>query len=497
MKIPSSQIKLYAGKNKSKRIYEVHHFFKEKIPKNIANAIKVQMDSKVFLAEAGQQYIDHNDQVIYIGLGEEGKLTLRKLASYYLKLGDVFIKWAGIGLEIHISNELSESLSPFNVVYQLANSLEIAAFPVNSLSKAYRDRKVEVGDISFVMENVKEEKTAKDALEKSKIVSKYLNEARYVEHLPANHFTPEEFVSRSQEIARENKLKITVFDEDKLKKEKFGGILSVCQGSDKKAKMIILEYTPKGAKSSDKTLALVGKGLTFDSGGISIKPSAEMHEMKYDMCGAAAAIHAIGAIASLGIKTKVIAAIGVAENMPDASALKPGDVYTSYNGITVEVQNTDAEGRLVLGDVISYVCKKFKPDYMIDLATLTGAVIIALGHEAAGVMTNSRALFDVIDSASISSEDRIWELPLWEEYGEDLKSDIADVRNITGGRAGGTLSAAQFLSKFIEGDVKWAHIDIAGTAWRGKPSGTQVSGPTGYGIRLLVDIAKELEKNHE
>jgi leucyl aminopeptidase len=497
MKIPSSQLKFYAGKNKSKKVYEVHHFFKDKIPTNIAKSLKSQIDSKVFLAEAGQQYIDHNDQIIYIGLGEEGKLTLRKLASYYLKFGDAFIKWVGIGLEIHISKELSEVLSPFNTVYQLANSLEIAAFGVDSLSKTYRERKIEVGDISFVMENVKEEKTAKEALEKSKVVSKYLNESRYVEHLPANHFTPEEFVSRSHEIARENKLKITVFDEDRLKKEKFGGILSVCQGSDKKAKMIILEYTPKGAKSSDKTLALIGKGLTFDSGGISIKPAGEMHEMKYDMCGAATAIHAIGAIASLGIKTKVIAAIGVAENMPDAAALKPGDVYTAYNGVTVEVQNTDAEGRLVLGDVISYICKKFKPDYMVDLATLTGAVIIALGHEAAGVMTNSRDLFDLIDTASISSEDRIWELPLWEEYGEDLKSDIADVRNITGGRAGGTLSAAQFLSKFVEGDVKWAHIDIAGTAWRGKPSGTQVSGPTGYGIRLLVDLAKELEKNHE
>ena len=236
MKIPSSQLKLYAGKNKSKRVYEVHHFFKGKIPANIAKSLQVQIDSKVFQAEAGQQYIDHNDQVIYIGLGESEKLTLRKLASYYLKLGESFIKWVGIGLEIHISKDLSESLSSFNVVYQLANSLEIAAFPVDSLSKTYRERKIEVGDISFVMENVKEEKTAKDALEKSKIVSKYLNESRYVEHLPANHFTPEEFVSRSHEIARENKLKITVFDEDRLKKEKFGGIISVCQGSDKKSK---------------------------------------------------------------------------------------------------------------------------------------------------------------------------------------------------------------------------------------------------------------------
>ena len=225
MKIPSSQLKFYAGKNKSKKVYEVHHFYKDKIPANIAKSLKSQIDSKVFQADAGQQYIDHGDQIIYIGLGEEAKLTLRKLASYYLKLGEAFIKWVGIGLEIHISKELSEALSPFNLVYQLANSIEIAAFGVDSLSKTYRERKIEVGDISFVMESVKEEKTAKEALEKSKVVSKYLNESRYVAHLPANHFTPEEFVSRSQEIAKENKLKITVFDEDRLKKEKFSGIL--------------------------------------------------------------------------------------------------------------------------------------------------------------------------------------------------------------------------------------------------------------------------------
>ncbi|HMV43798.1 MAG TPA: leucyl aminopeptidase [Leptospiraceae bacterium] len=492
MKLPSSKLKMYVGPNKSKSIYKVQHIFKDKVPNSIKKALQFEMDAKMFQADAGQQFINHNDQIIYIGLGEESKLTLRKLASYYFKLGDTFIKWYDIGLEIHISKELSEMFSTFNLVYQLANSLEIIAFPVDSLSKTFRDRKIEVGDISFVIENVKEEKFAKDALEKSKIVSKYLNESRYVEHLPANHFTPEEFVSRSKEIAKENKLKITVFDEDRLEKENFGGILSVCRGSDKKPKMIVLEYSPSNVKTK-KTLALVGKGLTFDSGGISIKPSAEMHEMKYDMCGAAAVIHAIGAIAALGIKVRVIAAIGVAENMPDAAATKPGDVYTAYNGTTIEVQNTDAEGRLVLGDVISYVCKKYRPEYMVDLATLTGAVIIALGHEAAGVMTNSRHLYDLIDSASTSSEDRVWQLPLWEEYGEDLKSDIADFRNITGGRAAGTLSAAQFLANFVEGDVKWAHMDIAGTAWRSKASGTQINGPTGYGIRLLVDLAKEIE----
>ncbi len=213
------------------------------------------------------------------------------------------------------------------------------------------------------------------------------------------------------------------------------------------------------------------------------------------MCGAAATIHAIGAIAALKLPIHVIAAIGVAENMPDGKAIKPGDVYTAYNGTTVEVQNTDAEGRLVLGDVLSYVSKNYKPDFMVDLATLTGAVIIALGHEAAGVMTKSQLMREAIQIASDKSDDRVWELPLWDEYGEDLKSDIADLKNITGGgKGGGTVSAAMFLSKFVDESIEWAHIDIAGAAWRKKSSGTQISGPTGYGVRLLVDLAETLSK---
>jgi leucyl aminopeptidase len=493
MKLPSSKLKFDFGKSKSKSYYEVHHFYKGSIPKDVLKKINSVVESKIFEAESGQIFTEHASKKIYIGLGDEKKISIRKIASTYLRLGAELIKWKGQGLEIHFSKELEEKFLIFPLVYQIANSLEIAAYPVDSLSKTYKDRKIELDVISFV--NSEKEATL-SALKKSKIVSKYLNESRYVEHLPANHFTPEEFVERSKEIAKENKLKITVFDESKLEKEKMGGILSVCQGSDKKPKLIILEYNPKNAKTKEK-LALIGKGLTFDAGGISLKPAGEMHEMKYDMCGAAAVIHAIGAISSLGIPVPVIAAIGVAENMPDASAIKPGDVYTAYNGTTVEVQNTDAEGRLVLGDVLSYISKKYKPDYMIDLATLTGAVIIALGHEAAGVMTNSRELFDMIDSASLQSDDRIWELPLWEEYGEDLKSDIADLRNITGGRGAGTLSAAQFLSKFVDSEIKWAHIDIAGAAWRAKPSGTQTSGPTGYGIRLLVDLAHELVKKYD
>ncbi|MCE9499334.1 MAG: leucyl aminopeptidase [Leptospira sp.] len=492
MKIESSKLHFSVGKSKGSH-YKIFHIFKEDAKKHFKKKYSSIVDEKIFSGDAGQQLLLHAEKIIYIGLGEKAKFQPRKLASSYIKLGEQLIKWKEVGLEIHIDSSLSEKISPDAMVYHISTSLSIGAFPVDLLSKSYRERKITPGNIYFVLENQKDEDLAKKGLRKSNVVSRHVNGTRHIQHLPANYFTPEEFVSRSKEIASENKLRITVFDEDRLKKEKFGGILAVCEGSDKKPKMIILEYNPAGS-NRQKKLALIGKGLTFDAGGISIKPAGEMHEMKYDMSGAAVAIHTIAAIAELGLKIPVIAAIGVAENMPDAAAIKPGDVYTAYNGITVEVQNTDAEGRLVLGDVISYVCKKYQPEYMIDLATLTGAVIVALGHEAAGLLCNSPEFTEQIKKAALTSEDRVWELPLWEEYGEDLKSDIADIRNITGGKGGGTLSAAQFLSRFVEGDVKWAHLDIAGTAWRGKASGTQCNGPTGYGIRLLVDLAETLSR---
>ena len=493
MKLHISDLQIQSGKQKSGFFYKVYHVSKDSISKEFQSALGEVAKNKIFSGDAGSQYTDHKEKIIYLGLGDLSKLTLRKLASFYIKLGEQIVKWKNVGLEIYFDKELTDAFSVSPIAYQVSNSLEIGAFSIDSLSKTYKEKEVSTGVISLVFPTPEQDKEAAVAIKKSEVVSRYLNATRFVEHLPANHFGPEEFVLRAQEIAKENKLKITVFDEAKLKKEKMGGILSVAQGSDKKPKMIILEYNPKNPVHSEK-LVIVGKGLTFDSGGISLKPSAEMHEMKYDMCGAATAIHTIGAIAALGLKIPVVAAIGVAENMPDASATKPGDVYTAYNGITVEVQNTDAEGRLVLGDVLSYVCKKYNPDYLIDLATLTGAVIIALGNEAAGVLSNSDELTEMLKASSKNTDDRIWELPLWDEYGEDLKSDIADVRNITGGRGAGTISAAHFLSRFIEEGVRWAHIDIAGTAWRGKPSGTQSSGPTGFGVRLLVDLAENLEK---
>lgn len=265
-----------------------------------------------------------------------------------------------------------------------------------------------------------------------------------------------------------------------------GGLLAVNKGSEQPPTFAILDYKPKG--KAKKTVALVGKGVTFDSGGISLKPAQGMDEMKSDMSGAAVVIAAVEAAASLGLPLRVVGLVPATDNMPGGSAQKPGDVITTMSGITVEVGNTDAEGRLILADALSYAKKEYNPDVIIDLATLTGACIVALGNSVAGLFSNDEKLAESIFEAGQSSGEKVWRLPLWDEYDELIKSDVADVHN-TGGRGAGTITAAKFLEKFIDGHKRWAHIDIAGPAFLAK-GGSKTPGATGFGVRLLLDLLK-------
>lgn len=492
MKIESSPIRYTVGENKSKLTYKIHFVYSEEKDHPQAKAFAEQWEIGVFKGEAKQKFTDETSRTILIGLGKKDKLPLRSLAGLFIDMGKKLRSWENVGLEIYLRKELTDSYEPERLIYQIVNSLDLGYFDIRVLSTKDTEKKPKKpGVVSFHAEDSSVDKKIQSGIKKAQAVSRHLNGARYIAHLPSNYFRPQEFEERSREIAKEHKLKVTVFNEPQLKKMGMNGILSVSRGTDNSGKMILLDYNPPGAK---KTFAIVGKGVTFDTGGISLKPSSEMHEMKYDMCGAGAAIHAIGAIAALGTKIRVVAAIGAAENMPDGRAYKPGDVYTAYNGLTIEVQNTDAEGRLILGDVLAYVTEKIKPDYMVDLATLTGAAIMALGHETAALLTKNSEFASLIKEASDKSDDRVWELPFWDEYGEGLKSDIADYRNIAGGKGAGTISAGIFLSYFVDEDIPWAHLDIAGTAWRKKASGTQTSGPTGYGVRLLVELAELLSK---
>jgi len=323
------------------------------------------------------------------------------------------------------------------------------------------------------------------AVENGKIFAECAMFARDLQAEPGSTATPSFLASQARNIARRSsRIKVKIFDRAKIKKLKMGAIVGVSQGSQEPPRFIILEY--KGASAKRKPIALVGKGITFDSGGISIKPSANMEEMKYDMSGAAAVLGVFKGLVSLDVKENVIGLIPATENLPSGTALKPGDIVKTYTGKTVEIVNTDAEGRLVLADSLAYAVKNYKPSAIIDLATLTGAVVVVLSSHASAIIANNAELTKKIISSGESTGERIWELPLWDEFRDQIKSDIADMKNI-GSNGGGAITAAALLEKFV-GDVPWAHLDIAGTAYISKPLPYSPKGPTGVGVRLLLDF---------
>lgn len=298
-------------------------------------------------------------------------------------------------------------------------------------------------------------------------------------NLPPNVCTPSYLAEVAIKMAKTYKLKATVLEQKDMERLGMGSLLSVAQGSSQPAKLITLEYW--GRKKKEKPVVLVGKGVTFDTGGISLKPAAEMDEMKYDMCGAASVLGTIAAIAQMRLSINVVGIIPATENMPGGNATKPGDIVTSMSGQTIEILNTDAEGRLILCDALTYA-ERYEPEVVIDIATLTGACVIALGHVASGLLSNNEELAMELLNASEQAADRAWHLPLWDDYQEQLKSNFADMANI-GGRAAGTITAACFLSRFTK-KYRWAHIDIAGTAWE---SGKK-KGATGRPVPLLTQF---------
>ena len=311
--------------------------------------------------------------------------------------------------------------------------------------------------------------------------------ARDMANEPGNTWTPAHFAKFGRKLARQSNLKCTVLEKTAMKKLGMGGIVGVNQGSDLPPELVILEYRTNKKKP---TLMLVGKGLTFDSGGISLKPAAGMQNMKYDMCGGAAVLSAMQAVAEGRPKhLNIVALIPATDNMSGSAAIKPGDVITHYNGKTSEVVNTDAEGRLILADALAYGIEKFKPDAVIDLATLTGAVIVGLGHHRTGLLSNDDGLVEQITSAGDKCGEPLWRLPLGEEYSKQLKSEVADLKNV-GGRSAGTITAAAYLQEFV-GDTPWAHLDIAGTAWRfTEKSYIPAKGPSGIGTRTLLGVIR-------
>jgi len=320
---------------------------------------------------------------------------------------------------------------------------------------------------------------AEAAVARAQAIAEGVQLAKDLGNLPGNYCTPTYLAEQAQELGKQHGIRVEVLEQKDIEKLGMGCFLAVARGSRQPPKFIVLEY--RGGKRDAAPVALVGKGITFDTGGISIKPAPEMDEMKFDMCGAASVLGAMKAAALMKLPLNIVGAIPATENMPGGNAIKPGDIVTTMSGQTVEILNTDAEGRLILCDALTYV-EKYKPAAVVDIATLTGAMVISLGHIATGMFSNSDPLARELLQAGESAWDRAWHMPLWDDYQDMLKSNFADFPNI-GTRAGGSITAACFLSRFTK-RYPWAHLDIAGTAWRSGPD----KGATGRPVGLLVQF---------
>ncbi len=324
---------------------------------------------------------------------------------------------------------------------------------------------------------------SRDSLARASHVARAVRYARDLANQPPNYFTPAVLAREAQRLAKQRRLQLQVWDERRLKRDGFGGILAVGQGSANPPRFVRLDH--RGGRPGQAPLVVIGKAITFDTGGISIKPSDRMDEMKFDKCGGIAVLGIMDAVAALRLPINVTGLIASAENMPGGRAYRPGDLIPTLSGKFVEVLNTDAEGRIVLADALTYA-QRLKPRAMVDMATLTGACIVCFGHECAALLSNNDSLTEGLRAASTRTGEKVWPLPLWTEYQEKVKSDVAFVKN-TAGREGGTITAACFLNAFVDAKFPWAHLDIAGMAWTSKEEPHRAKGATAFGVRLVTD----------
>lgn len=416
------------------------------------------------------------DQVLLLGLGREGELS----ASNYRKAlhaGSQKLKASGAKKVIYALSDIKvEAQDAAWQARQAVESLEASVYQF-SAAKSKKPDGYKLAKVHWFIADEQSKKQIQNGLNAGQAIAGGVTLAKELADLPGNICTPTYLAEQAIKLAKSHdKLTCKVLEEAEMEALGMGALLSVSRGSREPAKLIVIEY--KGAGAKEKPVVLVGKGLTFDAGGISIKPSAGMDEMKYDMCGGASVLGTLSVAAELDLPLNVVGIVPASENLPDGDANKPGDVVTSMAGKTIEILNTDAEGRLILCDALTYAAC-YKPAVVIDIATLTGAIIVALGRHPSGLMGNNDALCDALTEAGQSTGDRLWRLPLWDEYQDQLKSKFADIANI-GGRDAGSITAGCFLARFTE-NYQWAHIDIAGTAWKTGAA----KGATGRPVPLL------------
>lgn len=493
------QITLQKLKNNSKS-YDVHTLFLHQDVKlnSQPSIVKQVFDDKLFSGKKNEVLflpfasISKGKHLLLIGLGSKKSVnheSLRLAAGTACKvLKQKKISSAAVDLS-YVS-----FIKPEASVKALGEGFLIGDYNFNdhiqkNKKKSASDKTLK--EIIFLAPNDLKKTGASSpvlALEKAKALSEGTNFARWVGDQPGNLMTPAILAEQVKKKFQGSKVTVSVWNKERIKKERMGGLLGVSLGSVQEPRFIIMEY--KGGKASKKPICFVGKGVTFDSGGISIKPSPKMDEMKYDMCGSAAVIGTMMAISKLKLKVNVLALVPAVENMPGAAATKPGDILTARNGKTMEVLNTDAEGRLILADALSYACEK-KPVVIFDAATLTGSMVVALGNSHTGFFTRNTSLSKRIEKAAHASGESVWGLPLTDDHSFDIKSMSADVANISTQHFGaGSATAAAFLENFVEKDIPWAHFDIAGTAWNVSRRLSYINkGASGVMVRTFFELA--------
>jgi len=437
---------------------------------------------------SGECPLDIAHRVTFVGVGDEKKLTHAKLRKALHRVMQQATKnreyqiALGVPVSVHGLSDAESRL------FALSEA-SIADYTFDHF-KSKKNEFEKIDGLHILPLAGETEKELEERLARVRLLRTSKQLARDLGNRPANDLNPEAFASAAKEMGEEvSGLRVTVLGMKELQKEKMGGVLGVSRGSAEEPRVIVIEHRPKKPK---KSVVLIGKGVTFDSGGISIKPAAGMGWMKYDMCGAATVMGIMRAVADLDLPIKVVGVMPAVENLPSGTATKPGDILTMASGKTVEVDNTDAEGRLILADALHYSAR-FNPDIVIDFATLTGACVVALGHEAAGIMGNDQELLETLRKLGDEVGERVWPLPLYEEYLSYLKSDWADLKN-AGDRWGGVVTAGTFLEQFVPEKVSWAHIDVAGVAYNEKEHNGLPKGASGFGVTLTVAFLEHLLK---
>ncbi|MBW8268072.1 leucyl aminopeptidase [Caldovatus aquaticus] len=426
-------------------------------------------------------------RVVAVGLGKAAELSAEAAEA------------AGAALQPAVANEAEAVVAAEHLPPALAVALAMGAVLRAYRFDRYRTKEQEEDKpkLRRLAIATADPDAARAAWAGQEAVAKGVYLARDLVSEPGNVLTPAEMAERCRQLEPLG-VEVEILGPKEMRKLGFGALLGVAQGSANEPRTVVMRWLGRsgagkggsnGAAAAEKPLAFLGKGVTFDSGGISIKPAQSMEEMKWDMAGAGAVVGLMAALAGRKARADVVGLVGLVENMPSGTAQRPGDVVRSYSGQTIEVINTDAEGRLVLADLLWYCQEKYEPRFMVDLATLTGAIIISLGHEHAGLFSNDDELAQRILAAGKAVGENCWRMPLGEAYDKQLKSDIADMKNV-GGRPAGSITAAQFLQRFVNGKP-WAHLDIAGTAWASKEKGSTPKGASGFGVRLLERLVAE------